>query len=156
MILSVLGILAKYLKKEVLEAIPNLKRQSVFKNLIQLSVSNSDHRKFLPYIRIIAYRTLHHNLNIKVMENSIIQFSQITVEELGQFIEEKIASAIKKNTITSKSEEKPLYTREETAELLDVSFTTLYHWNKADILNAKKIGSRVYYSKEDVMALLNS
>lgn len=90
------------------------------------------------------------------MENSIIQFSQITVEELGQFIEEKIASAIKKNTITSKSEEKPLYTREETAELLDVSFTTLYHWNKADILNAKKIGSRVYYSKEDVMALLNS
>lgn len=53
MILSVLGILTKYLKKEALEAIPNPKHQSVFKNLIQLLVSNSDHRKFLPYIRIV-------------------------------------------------------------------------------------------------------
>ena len=35
-----------------------------------------------------------------------------------------------KSTIISKSEEKPLYTREETAELLDVSLTTLHHWNK--------------------------
>ncbi|MCT4172065.1 helix-turn-helix domain-containing protein [Elizabethkingia anophelis] len=90
------------------------------------------------------------------MENSIIQFSQITVEELGQFIEEKIASAIKKSTIISKSEERLLYTRKETAELLDISLTTLHNWNKAGILNAKKMGSRVYYSKEDVMALLNS
>ncbi|MCT4118349.1 helix-turn-helix domain-containing protein [Elizabethkingia anophelis] len=90
------------------------------------------------------------------MENNFIQFSQITVEELGQFIEEKIASAIKKHTITSKSEERPLYTRKETADLLDVSLTTLHNWNKAGILNAKKMGSRVYYSKEDVMALLNS
>ncbi|MCT3699009.1 helix-turn-helix domain-containing protein [Elizabethkingia anophelis] len=90
------------------------------------------------------------------MENNFIQFSQITVEELGQFIEEKIVSAIKKHTITSKSEEKPLYTRKETAELLDISLTTLHNWNKAGILNAKKMGSRVYYSKEEVMALLKS
>ncbi|MDQ8749266.1 helix-turn-helix domain-containing protein [Elizabethkingia miricola] len=90
------------------------------------------------------------------MKQSFIQFSQITIEELGQFIEEKIATAIKKSTITSKSEEKPFYTRKETAELLDISLTTLHNWNKAGILNAKKMGSRVYYSKEDVMALLNS
>ncbi|MCT4235861.1 helix-turn-helix domain-containing protein [Elizabethkingia anophelis] len=90
------------------------------------------------------------------MENNIIQFSQITVEELGQFIEKKIESAIKKSTITSKSEEKSFYTREETAKLLDVSLTTLHHWNKNNILLAKKIRRRVYYSKEDVMALLKS
>ncbi|MDV4068936.1 helix-turn-helix domain-containing protein [Elizabethkingia anophelis] len=90
------------------------------------------------------------------MKQSFIQFSQITIEELGDFIEEKIASAIKKSTIISKSEEKPLYTRQETAELLDVSLTTLHNWNKAGILNAKKMGSRVYYSKEEVMALLKS
>ena len=90
------------------------------------------------------------------MKQSFIQFSQITIEELGDFIEERIANAIKKSTIISKSEEKPLYTRKETAELLDISLTTLHNWNKAGILNAKKMGSRVYYSKEDVMALLNS
>ncbi|HAT3992563.1 TPA: helix-turn-helix domain-containing protein [Elizabethkingia anophelis] len=90
------------------------------------------------------------------MKQSFIQFSQITIEELGDFIEERIANAIKKSTIISKSEEKPLYTREETAELLDVSLTTLHHWNKNNILLAKKIRRRVYYSKEDVMALLKS
>ena len=60
-----------------------------------------------------------------------------------------------KSTIISKSEEKPLYTREETAELLDVSLTTLHHWNKT-IFYLQKIRRRVYYSKEDVMALLKS
>ena len=30
------------------------------------------------------------------MKNNVIQFSQITVEELGQFIEEKVSKAIEK------------------------------------------------------------
>ncbi|WP_454059439.1 helix-turn-helix domain-containing protein [Elizabethkingia ursingii] len=89
------------------------------------------------------------------MENSIIQFSQITVEELGKFIEEKMCKAIENFALTKKSEEKSVYTRDETAKLLDVSLTTLFHWNKQGILKAKKIGRRVYYSKTDVQAHLN-
>ncbi|MDV3887635.1 DNA-binding protein [Elizabethkingia anophelis] len=89
------------------------------------------------------------------MKNNIIQFSQITVEELGQFIEEKVSKAIEKLSLKKKSEEKPVYTRDETARLLDVSLTTLFHWNNQGILKAKKIGKRVYYSKTDVQAHLN-
>lgn len=89
------------------------------------------------------------------MKNNIIQFSQITVEELGQFIEEKVSKAIEKLSLEKKSEEKPVYTRDETARLLDVSLTTLFHWNNQGILKAKKIGKRVYYSKNDVQARLN-
>ncbi|EQB90586.1 helix-turn-helix domain-containing protein, partial [Elizabethkingia anophelis] len=47
------------------------------------------------------------------------------------------------------------YTREETAKLLKVSFPTLFHWNKDGKLKAKKLGKRVYYSKEDVKEALN-
>ncbi|MEN5131819.1 helix-turn-helix domain-containing protein [Elizabethkingia anophelis] len=89
------------------------------------------------------------------MKNNVIQFSQITVEELGQFIEEKVSKAIEKLSLKKKSEEKSVYTRDETARLLDVSLTTLFHWNNQGILKAKKIGKRVYYSKTDVQAHLN-
>jgi len=88
-------------------------------------------------------------------QQSVIQFSQITVEELGKFIDEKVSKAIEKLTLEKKSEEKPVYTRDETAKLLDVSLTTLFHWNNQGILKAKKIGKRVYYSKTDVQAHLN-
>ncbi|MDE5483476.1 hypothetical protein CMU66_13615 [Elizabethkingia anophelis] len=88
-------------------------------------------------------------------QQSVIQFSQITVEELGKFIEEKVSKAIEKLTLEKKIEEKPVYTRDETAKLLDVSLTTLFHWNNQGILKAKKIGKRVYYSKTDVQAHLN-
>ncbi|MCT4181417.1 helix-turn-helix domain-containing protein [Elizabethkingia anophelis] len=89
------------------------------------------------------------------MKNNVIQFSQITVEKLGQFIEEKVSKAIEKLSLKKKSEEKSVYTRDETARLLDVSLTTLFHWNNQGILKAKKIGKRVYYSKTDVQAHLN-
>ncbi|WP_180979727.1 helix-turn-helix domain-containing protein, partial [Elizabethkingia anophelis] len=52
-------------------------------------------------------------------------------------------------------EEKEYYTREETAKFLKVSFPTLFHWNKDGKLKAKKLGKRVYYSKEDVKEALN-
>ncbi|MCT3727875.1 helix-turn-helix domain-containing protein [Elizabethkingia anophelis] len=88
-------------------------------------------------------------------QQSIIQFSQITVEELGKFIEEKVSKAIEKLGLTKSSEDKLFYTREETAKLLNVSFTTLFHWNNQGILQAKKRGKRVYYSKTDIQAHLN-
>ncbi|OPB95976.1 hypothetical protein BAS10_10050 [Elizabethkingia meningoseptica] len=89
------------------------------------------------------------------MQQNVIQFSQITVEELGKFIEEKVCKAFENFVLTKKSEEKSVYTRDETAKLLDVCLTTLFHWNKQGILKAKKIGKRVYYSKTDVQTLLN-
>lgn len=82
-----------------------------------------------------------------------IQLIQFSREDLIQDIEKTIYKILsKKDTKQNPSEEKPLYTREETAIILDVSLTTLYLWNKNGILSAKKLGRRVYYSKEDVLA----
>ena len=44
----------------------------------------------------------------------------------------------------------------ETAELLSVSETTLFLWNRDKKLENKKIGNRVYYLKSEVICKLNS
>ena len=47
-------------------------------------------------------------------------------------------------------------TREETAKLLHVDFSTLWRWNKQGHLHSRKIGDRrVMYKYSDVLALLN-
>lgn len=91
------------------------------------------------------------------MENNPILLTQITLADLGKFIEEKVTKAIENIAFTKTSNhEKTLYTRDEVSKLLNVSFTTLFHWNNQNILKAKKIGKRVYYSKNDVLDRLNS
>ena len=52
-------------------------------------------------------------------------------------------------------ENQVLWTREETADFFQVSFQTLYNWKKHKILNPVRVGTRVYYKKADVYALLN-
>jgi len=85
------------------------------------------------------------------MTNSAIQLMQIDIESFGQFIQKLVREELEK-VISVQSEEKDLYTRKEVAKLLNVSFTTLFHWNNQGILKAKKFGKLVYYSKSDVLA----
>lgn len=46
--------------------------------------------------------------------------------------------------------EKPFYTRNEVATMLNVSLVTLYKWNLNGTLKAKGIGRRVLYSFSDI------
>lgn len=89
------------------------------------------------------------------MTNSAIQLMQIDIESFGQFIQKLVREELEK-VIPVQSAEKELYTREETAKLLSVSFTTLFHWNNQGVLKTKKLGKRVYYSKSDVLSQLNN
>ncbi|MNL53625.1 Helix-turn-helix domain protein [compost metagenome] len=89
------------------------------------------------------------------MTNSAIQLMQIDLDSFGQFIQKLVREELEK-IIPVKSEEKEFYTREETAKLLNVSLTTLFHWNNQGVLKTKKLGKRVYYSKSDVLSQLNS
>jgi hypothetical protein len=89
------------------------------------------------------------------MTNSAIQLMQIDIESFGQFIQKLVREELEK-IIPVKSEEKEFYTREETAKLLNVSLTTLFHWNNQGVLKTKKLGKRVYYSKSDVLSQLDS
>lgn len=94
-----------------------------------------------------------------MIENKANLLVQLSVGDLQQLIQEAIKTELK--TITSLLTEKPkekeneLLTRKEVCNLLNVSETTLFHWNNDNTLPAQKIGSRVYYQKAQIMEKLN-
>ena len=62
-------------------------------------------------------------------------------------IEEELEN-IKKNYQPKEPVE--LLTREETAEYLKISLSTLWHWSKKEILPSYGMGNRVYYKRSEV------
>lgn len=88
---------------------------------------------------------------------------QLNVKDFQQLIREavqeemtKITEVIKLNPQSSERDSKELLTRDETSNLLKVSYTTLFNWNREETLKAKKIGRKVFYLRSDVMDKLNS
>lgn len=87
-------------------------------------------------------------MTISDLENMMTQVIRRTVVEiLNQNDERK----------TNKEDnENKLLTRNEAAKFLNVEKETLWHWDKKGELKALKIGRRVYYKQEDIMAKLRS
>lgn len=92
-------------------------------------------------------------------ENLLVQLS---VGDLQQLIKEavkeelnKITNVIQLNHKESENENE-LLTRKQTAELLKVSETSLFLWNRKKVLEHKKIGNRVYYIKSEVLNKLKT
>ena len=87
---------------------------------------------------------------------------QLSVGDLQQLITDAVKQELQKITELFKlngkdsKEESELLTRDETAKLLQVSTTTLFIWNRDSILKAKKMNSRVYYLRSDVMSKLKA
>lgn len=86
----------------------------------------------------------------------MIQLISISKDELLQEFEQLVYKVLEKmQQDQMPKDQKCFYTRVETAKLLDVSLTTLFHWNNDGTLKNTKIGKRVYYSKNEVLARLN-
>ncbi|OCK50651.1 hypothetical protein BA768_19450 [Chryseobacterium sp. CBo1] len=86
----------------------------------------------------------------------MIQLISISKDELMQEFELIVYKVLEKmHQEQTPQDLKEFYTREETAKLLDVSLTTLFHWNNDGTLKNTKLGKRVYYSKIEVLARLN-
>lgn len=81
---------------------------------------------------------------------------QLTKEELMQDFEQVVRKIVNQMQVEQVSkDEKDFYTREETAEYLNVSYSTLHNWKVKGILTPFKMGAKVYYYKSDVSARLN-
>ncbi|RTY89635.1 helix-turn-helix domain-containing protein [Flavobacterium sp. GT3R68] len=91
------------------------------------------------------------------MELKQIQVFQLSIEDLSLIIRDAVANELKKisNIFKQPSQENELLSREETSKLLKVSYTTLFNWNREKILEAKKIGRKVFYLKSEVFNKLN-
>lgn len=90
------------------------------------------------------------------MNKQIVQIELTTTSELTDLISDKLLEKLEQRIIVlnEKKADEELLTREETAKLLKVSITTLWHWTKASKLIAYGIGNRVYYKKKEVMDAL--
>ena len=88
------------------------------------------------------------------MNNNII-LSTIQLLELKQVISETVREELINYSGTLKKEEPAeLLTRKEAATLLRVSLPTLHEWSKSGLIKFNRIGTRVLYKKEDVLAAL--
>jgi hypothetical protein len=85
---------------------------------------------------------------------------QLTANDLMLLIREAVKEEIQKITnviqLNPKEKESELLSRKQTAELLNVSETTLFLWNRDKVLEHKKLNNRVYYIKSEVLNKLKT
>jgi excisionase family DNA binding protein len=81
----------------------------------------------------------------------ILQIENTSVDEFKNELLADIKQIIAK-LIHEKESYDELLTRKETADLLQVSLTTLWQWTRKDIIPAYRIGNKVRYKKSEVLA----
>ena len=82
-----------------------------------------------------------------------ILLNGISFEQLQNKIQEIISSEVQKavELLTPPADTTPEFlTRRETAKILGISLVTLHEWTKNGTIPAKRIGTRIRYSKADV------
>ncbi|OCB78455.1 helix-turn-helix domain-containing protein [Flavobacterium crassostreae] len=80
-----------------------------------------------------------------------VQVQGISVETLlGKF--DELKSQIKE--LQQQPQADRLITRDETAKLLGVSLVTLHNWVKSNILIAYRVGNKVRFKENEVLASL--
>lgn len=87
-----------------------------------------------------------------------LQAFGLSVDNLQELIREAVASELEKAVELFKApvqEEKDLLTRKEAADFLQISFTSLWSYGKRGLITPNYLGSRVYYSKSELLNLLN-
>lgn len=82
----------------------------------------------------------------------------LSVEDLQELIREAVASEfskVKEFFTAPKTKDKDLLTREEAKDFLNISYTSLWSYGKKKLIKPKNLGGRVYYSKSELLNLLN-
>ena len=91
-----------------------------------------------------------------MINKEIVQIENISVEELTEIIAEKLVDKLEKRiaTLISSQNDEELLTREETAKLLKIDSSTLWHWTNKGKITAYGIASRRYYKRGEIMKAL--
>ncbi len=83
----------------------------------------------------------------------------LSVNELTELISNCVAKQLEKIvnlTVKPQKTESEILTREEVKNLLKISYTSLWKYNKKKTLIARKANGKVFYMRQDVMNLLNN
>lgn len=77
----------------------------------------------------------------------------MTADQLSELVEAAVGKALSAEREREKAEVKQVYlTREQTMQMLQISSTTLWKLDNANLLEKKKIGRKVLYSRKSVEA----
>jgi hypothetical protein len=91
------------------------------------------------------------------MSIQTLQMINLSINELTILISNCVKSELQNlNEVNRPKPETEILTREQTKDLLQTSYVSLWKYNRDGILKAKKIGSKVYYMRQDVLNLLNN
>jgi excisionase family DNA binding protein len=89
------------------------------------------------------------------MTKSILQIEDTTAVDFTNEILEGVKNVFQSFANTTQSNDaNKLLTREETAEMLSISLTTLWDYTRKDIIPAYRIGNKVRYKKNEVLEAL--
>ncbi len=80
-----------------------------------------------------------------------VSFNQL-LEKIGQLIDSKLSKIAPH---TNKEEQSKFFSRQEVAKLLMVSLPTLNDYTKLGWLQSYKMGNRVLYKQEEVLACVD-
>lgn len=80
---------------------------------------------------------------------------QVTVTDFRQILADEISKYFRLVEKEKPKKEIKYLTRKETAEMIRVSTVTLNKYKRYKLLLPKKIGGRVIYLEEDVIAAIN-
>ena len=90
-----------------------------------------------------------------MMTNAVLL--TLPIEDLKSLLREAVREEVKSLKLDDlPSSQKELLTRKEVSEMLGVTYSTLWNWNKKEILESRKVGDKVFYLRSEVMNLLTS
>ncbi len=90
------------------------------------------------------------------MKDTTIKIMEFSRDEFISLLREAVHDLLPKQTEKEISISNDFLTRQQASQILNVSYTTLFHWNNDNILPARKIGRKVFYLKQDVIDKLNN
>lgn len=93
------------------------------------------------------------------MNTQTFQIVNLSVSDLTELISNCVKAEFQKVVslaIQPQKIETEILTREEVKDLLKISYTSLWKYNKQKTLVAKKANGKVFYMRQDVMNLLNN
>jgi excisionase family DNA binding protein len=98
---------------------------------------------------ILNYIIMSHKQNS-------VQFVQVTTEQLGDLIDERLSKKLEalKTDLLAKEANDELLTREQAAKFLDVDVSTLYLWVKKGKITAHGIANRRYFKRSELIESL--
>lgn len=102
-----------------------------------------------------AYKIMELAKILNENENVMLVVSGKDLKEFANTIAHRFVSYMEIEPVSEPDNEK-LYTASEVGEMLHVTSTTLYRWDKANYLKPTRIGGKRFYRGEDIKKLSNT